>query len=195
MTINGKEFEIPKIKGYSKEVVKLTGHLRELEHETESIKMPNLKQQNIEEPKRKITGYTGNVKELENISPNTSSVGLWDVLRTKILQIKPAIQQFKQSFSGVGNNTKELELVKYKISEVEEKLEKAKNGEIHLNTKQVIETEAELERLNNKKNKFENGGKGNFFSSLFSSSKKANLSLSNILGKTKNIKEQIGRME
>lgn len=189
MTIEGKKFEVKNIKGYSKEVIKLTGHLKQLEQEAENVEMPELKQSNIEQPKLKISGYRGNISE--NVSPNVSSFNLWDTLRTKIEQIKPAIQQFVQSLRGVGTNSKELELVKYKISEIEEKLEKAKNGEIHLNTKQIIEAEAQLERLNNKKQKLEGGNKGNFFSSFFSSLKKVIPSMNNVAGITIKIKNTI----
>lgn len=189
MTINGKTFEIKNIKGYSKEVIKLTGHLKQLEQEAESIEMPELKQPNIEQPKLKITGFRGNISE--NVNPNVNSFNLWETLKTKIEQIKPAIQQFIQSLRGVGTNSKELELVKYKISEIEEKLEKAKNGEIHFNTKQIIEAEAQLERLNNKKQKLEGGNKGNFFSSFFSSLKKVTPSMNNISGITVKIKNTI----
>lgn len=164
MTINGKEFEIQKIAGYSKEVKKLTGNLKGLKDTSEEIKKPEIKQ-----PKFKITGYTGNVKEFENIKPDVSSFNLWEKLKTKIEQIKPAMQQFKQSLSGAGPNSKELELVKYKISEIEEKLENAKNGKIHLNTKEIIEAEAQLERLNNKKETLEKGNSGKGFSTIFSS--------------------------
>lgn len=191
MTINGKTFEIQKITGYSKEVRKLTGNLRELKNTTEEIKMPEIQKPKIEQQKFKITGYKGNVKEFETPRPDTNSFDLWDTLKNKIEQIKPAIQQFKQKLNSVGGNRKELELVKYKISEIEEKLEKAKNGKIHLNTKEIIEAEAELERLNNKKDKLEKGGKGNFFSGFFSSLKKITPSMNNISGITIKIKNQI----
>lgn len=189
MTISGKTFEVKNIKGYSKEVIKLTGHLKQLEQEADKVDMPELKQPKIEQSKLKITGFRGNISE--NVNPDVNSFNLWETLRTKIEQIKPAIQQFVQSLRGVGTNSKELELVKYKISEIEEKLEKAKNGEIHLNTKQIIEAEAELERLNNKKQKLEGGNKGNFFSSFFSSLKKVTPSMKDVAGITVKIKNTI----
>ena len=186
MTINGKEFEIQKIAGYSKEVKKLTGNLKGLKDTSEEIKKPEIKQ-----PKFKITGYTGNVKEFENIKPDVSSFNLWEKLKTKIEQIKPAMQQFKQSLSGAGPNSKELELVKYKISEIEEKLENAKNGKIHLNTKEIIEAEAQLERLNNKKETLEKGNSGKGFSTIFSSIGKILPKMNEMSGITVRIKNQI----
>jgi uncharacterized protein YukE len=186
MTINDKTFEIQKIKGYSNEVKKLTGNLRELKDTSEEIKMPEINQ-----PKFKITGYTGNVKELENTEPDVSSFNLWETLKTKIEQIKPAIQQFKQSLSGIGSNSKELELLKYKISEIEEKLENAQNGKIHLNTKEIIEAEAQLEKLNNKKEKLENENGKSLFSGFFSSLKEIIPSMNDISRMTAKIKNQI----
>ena len=194
MTINGKIFEIQKITGYSKEVRKLTGNLRELKNITEEIKMPEIKTPEIQEPKTeqpkfKITGYS--TGEYENIAPSANSFNLWETLRTKIEQIKPAIQQFKQALGSTGTNSKELELVKYKISEIEEKLENAKNGKIHLNTKEIIEAEAELERLNNKKEKLEKGSSGKSFSTIFSSISKTIPKMNEMSGITVRIKNQI----
>ena len=186
MTINGKEFEIKKITGYSNAIMNLTGNLKKLENTSESVKMPEIKT-----PKFKITGYTGNVKEFENTNPDVKSFNLWETLRAKIEQIKPVIQQFKQSLGSVGTNSKELELVKYKISEIEEKLEKAKNGKIHLNTKEIIEAEAQLERLNNKKEKMEKGNSGKGFSTIFSNIGKVIPKMNEMSGITVKIKNQV----
>ncbi len=191
MTINGKTFEIQKITGYSKEVRKLTGNLKELKNTTEEIKMPEIQGPKIEQPKFKITGYTGNIKEFEDTKPDVSSFNLWEVLRNKIEQIKSAIQQFKQSLSGIGSNSKELELVKYKISEIQEKLEKAKSGKIHLNTKEIIEAEAQLERLNNKKENLEKGNSGKVFSTIFSNIGKVLPKMNEMSGITIRIRNQI----
>ena len=191
MTINGQTFNIKNITGYSKEIIKLTGHLKTLKSASEDVKIPEIKAPEIKTPETKITGYRGSINNnTENIKPNTNSINLWDMIKSKIQQVIPFVRQFKQQIQQVGGS-KELELVKYKISEVEEKLENAKEGKIHLNTKEIIEAEAELERLNNKKDKLEKGGKGNFFSSFFSSLKKITPSMNNISGITIKIKNQI----
>ena len=191
MTINGQTFNIKNITGYSKEIMKLTGHLKTLKSASEDVKIPEIKAPEIKTPETKITGYRGSINNnTENINPNTNSINLWDMIKSKIQQVIPFVRQFKQQIQQVGGS-KELELVKYKISEVEEKLENAKEGKIHLNTKEIIEAEAELERLNNKKDKLEKGGKGNFFSSFFSSLKKITPSMNNISGITIKIKNQI----
>ena len=191
MTINGQTFNIKNITGYSKEIMKLTGHLKTLKSASEDVKIPEIKAPEIKTPETKITGYRGSInKNTENIKPNTNSINLWDMIKSKIQQVIPFVRQFKQQIQQVGGS-KELELVKYKISEVEEKLENAKEGKIHLNTKEIIEAEAELERLNNKKDKLEKGGKGNFFSNFFSSLKKITPSMNNISGITIKIKNQI----
>ena len=191
MTINGQTFNIKNITGYSKEIMKLTGHLKTLKSASEDVKIPEIKAPEIKTPETKITGYRGSINNnTENINPNTNSINLWDMIKSKIQQVIPFIRQFKQQIQQVGGS-KELELVKYKISEVEEKLENAKEGKIHLNTKEIIEAEAELERLNNKKDKLEKGGKGNFFSSFFSSLKKITPSINNISGITIKIRNQI----
>ncbi len=191
MTINGQTFNIKNITGYSKEIIKLTGHLKTLKSASEDVKIPEIKAPEIKTPETKITGYRGSINNnTENIKPNTNSINLWDMIKSKIQQVIPFVRQFKQQIQQVGGS-KELELVKYKISEVEEKLENAKEGKIHLNTKEIIEAEAELERLNNKKDKLEKGGKGNFFSNFFSSLKKITPSMNNISGITIKIKNQI----
>ena len=191
MTINGQTFNIKNITGYSKEIMKLTGHLKTLKSASEDVKIPEIKAPEIKTPETKITGYIGSINNnTENINPNTNSINLWDMIKSKIQQVIPFVRQFKQQIQQVGGS-KELELVKYKISEVEEKLENAKEGKIHLNTKEIIEAEAELERLNNKKDKLEKGGKGNFFSSFFSSLKKITPSINNISGITIKIRNQI----
>lgn len=191
MTINGQTFNIKNITGYSKEIMKLTGHLKTLKSASEDVKIPEIKAPEIKTPETKITGYRGSINNnTENIKPNTNSINLWDMIKSKIQQVIPFVRQFKQQIQQVGGS-KELELVKYKISEVEEKLENAKEGKIHLNTKEIIEAEAELERLNNKKDKLEKGGKGNFFSNFFSSLKKITPSMNNISGITIKIKNQI----
>lgn len=191
MTINGQTFNIKNITGYSKEIMKLTGHLKTLKSASEDVKIPEIKAPEIKIPETKITGYRGSINNnTENIKPNTNSINLWDMIKSKIQQVIPFVRQFKQQIQQVGGS-KELELVKYKISEVEEKLENAKEGKIHLNTKEIIEVEAELERLNNKKDKLEKGGKGNFFSSFFSSLKKITPSMNNISGITIKIRNQI----
>lgn len=190
MTINGEKFKIKNITGYSKEIMKLTGHLKTLKSTSEEIKIPEIKAPELKNTEPKTTGYTGSINNTENIKPGTNSINLWDIIKSKIQQVTPFIRQFKQEIKQVGNS-KELELVKYKISEVEEKLENAQNGKIHLNTKEIIEAEAELERLNNKKEKLEKGSKGNFFSSLFSSLKKITPAMNNIAGITIKIKNQI----
>ena len=191
MTINGQTFNIKNITGYSKEIMKLTGHLKTLKSASEDVKILEIKAPEIKIPETKITGYRGSINNnTENIKPNTNSINLWDMIKSKIQQVIPFVRQFKQQIQQVGGS-KELELVKYKISEVEEKLENAKEGKIHLNTKEIIEAEAELERLNNKKDKLEKGGKGNFFSSFFSSLKKITPSMNNISGITIKIRNQI----
>ena len=95
MTINGKEFEIQKIAGYSKEVKKLTGNLKGLKDTSEEIKKPEIKQ-----PKFKITGYTGNVKEFENIKPDVSSFNLWEKLKTKIASTQKKTSSTKENSGG-----------------------------------------------------------------------------------------------
>lgn len=194
MTINGQTFNIKNITGYSKEIMKLTGHLKTLKSASEDVKIPEIKAPEIKTPETKITGYRGSINNnTENIKPNTNSINLLDMIKSKIQQVIPFVRQFKQQIQQVGGS-KELELVKYKISEVEEKLENAKEGKIHLNTKEIIEAEAELERLNNKKDKLEKGGKGNFFSNFFSSLKKITPSMNNISGITIKIKNQIKQL-
>lgn len=121
-----------------------------------------------------------------NVQPSSQSLSFWDTLKAKIQQIKPQIQQAQNLFKNmnIGSGTsKQLDLIKYKISEIEEKLEKAKNGEIRLKTVDGKKAEAELERLNNQKQKLEgNGSRGNMFSTIFSSLKRITPQMNNVQG-------------
>ena len=187
-----------KIKGYSNEIVKLTGNLKNLKEISTNATIPKLElaNKNIDSntTNKETTNNTKNTPNnntlKENIVPNQESFNLWTLLRQKIEEIGPAIQKFKQSLNETGNS-KNLELIKYKISEVEEKLQNAQEGKIHLNTKEIIEAEAELERLNNKKERLENGNGGNFFSGLFSGLKRIQPSMNQVSGITVGIKNQI----
>lgn len=59
MTINGQTFNIKNITGYSKEIMKLTGHLKTLKSTSEDVKIPEIKAPEIKTPETKITGYRG----------------------------------------------------------------------------------------------------------------------------------------
>lgn len=130
--------------------------------------------------------------------PSQQSFSLWDTLKSKIEQIKPQVQQVHSMFQNVSinPNTKQLDLVKYKISEIEEKLQKAKEGKIHLNTKDIIQTEAQLEKLNNQKQKLESNtnSRGNIFSTIFSSLRKITPQMNNVQGIAVNVKNTIRGM-
>lgn len=71
------------------------------------------------------------------VAPSQSSMSMWDILRAKIAQVKPYVEQFKNALNGSGSN-KQLELLNYKISELEEKLQGGVNGEVHLSTKEFL---------------------------------------------------------
>jgi phage-related protein len=130
-----------------------------------------------------------------DVKPNQQSLGLWDTLKAKIQQIKPQVQQVQNMFHNmsINPNTKQLDLVKYKISEIEEKLQNAKEGKIHLNTKDIVKAEAELERLNNQKQKLEGNtdSRGNMFSAIFSSLKRITPQMNNISGIAVKVKNNI----
>lgn len=133
-----------------------------------------------------------------NIQPNQQSLGLWDTLKAKIQQIKPQVKQAQSMFNNmsINPNTKQLDLVKYKISEIEEKLQNAKEGKIHLNTKDIVKAEAKLEKLNNQKQKLEGNtdSRGNMFSTIFSSLKKITPQMNNMQGMAVNVKSKIKGM-
>lgn len=130
--------------------------------------------------------------------PSQQSFSFWDTLKSKIEQIKPQVQQVNGMLQNVSinPNTKQLDLVKYKISEIEEKLQKAKEGKIHLNTKDIIQTEAQLEKLNNQKQKLESNtnSRGNIFSTIFSSLRKITPQMNNVQGIAVNVKNTIRGM-
>ena len=129
--------------------------------------MPLLNKTNINSFGENIKNQNINNNKNIDVKPTNESLSIWDLLKQKILQIKPVIEQYKQSLND-KNSSKELELLKYNINEIEEKLEKAKNGEIHLKVKEGLKFEAELERLNKKKEKLEQQRKRKcFFKNVF----------------------------
>lgn len=128
------------------------------------------------------------------IAPSQNSMTMWDVLRAKIAQVKPYIEQFKNTLKG-SSSSKELQLLNYKISEIQEKLQGGVNGEIHLSTKEIVQAEAELERLNNKKAQLEKSdGGSNVFANMFSSIQRIMPQLNGMSGITIKIKNQIKQM-
>ncbi len=195
LKINGIEVVIKDITGYSKAIEKLVAKKEQLN---------KFKNNDLEKPAllSKINGAKGNnvnnrnevvEKEIDNnaqITPKQKSLNLWDILKQKIQAIKLCVENFRMALSSLTSN-KELELIKYKISEVEEKLQNAKEGKIHLSTKEIIETEAELTRLNNKKKEFESSGKGTVFAGILNSVKKIMPSLSSVSGVITKIKDRI----
>lgn len=185
-TINGKVANLPTNNGLTKEQVETKKQIQELVNELE--KSPkgtayDIILSKIHMLNRELQGLPPLVKKvnmglsLENVpeqnemadvntsgmsvevAPSGSGLMMWDVLRAKIAQVKPYVEQFKSALKGF-NSSKELELLNYKISELEEKLQGGVNGEVHLSTKEIIEAEAELERLNNKKAQLEKSGGG-----------------------------------
>lgn len=143
----------------------------------------------IRKYKQELNQLYGNIGENGNSTNNAEL----DTLKSKISQIKPYIEEFKNQFnfeplknqiSGIrskfdefkssiafGGNSAQLDLINYKINEIEEKLQNTKEGKIHLDTKEIISAEAELERLKNQKEKLEQSSGGGFFSKLTSSIK------------------------
>lgn len=132
--------------------------------------------------------------QLVQIAPSGNSMSMWDILKAKIQQMKPYVEEFQNALRGSGSS-KELELLNYKISELEEKLQGGVNGEVHLSTKEVVEAEAELERLNKKKEQLEkSGGGSNVFSGMFLSLQKIMPKLNGVSGITIKIKNQMKQM-
>lgn len=177
----------------NKEVSKL-GYVK---YDTNSIQnfINSYKQGNNNQKVNTPNVQNNNVSEniSTNVQPSQQSLSLWDALKAKIQQIKPQVQQVQNMFHNmsINPNTKQLDLVKYKISEIEEKLQNAKEGKIHLNTKDIVKAEAELERLNSQKNKLEGNSRGNMFSTIFSSLKKIAPQMNNIAGIAVKIRNNI----
>lgn len=121
-----------------------------------------------------IKKYKAELEGVKNTSVTPKvDTSIWESIKEKIHQVKVYFEEFKSNINQ-PEGSKQLDLIRYKISEIEEKLENAKQGKIHLNTEEIIKAEAELERLQEKKNKLENSGQGgNAFSGIFSSVKSA----------------------
>lgn len=193
----GNAIEIKAYNDKLKETVKLSKQVKDNTSNVGFVKYDSNKIQEYIDNFGKSDKKSDNIQNITpktEVEPSQNSLSMWEILKNKIAQAKTLVSQYMQSFKN-GNSSKELELVKYKISEIEEKLEKAKNGEIKLSTKDIIKAEAELEKLNNKKAKLENGGKQNIFSGMFSSLKKMTPQLngmSKIVIKIKNQIKQIG---
>lgn len=148
MKINGEDFEVKKITGYSNEILKLKGNI-------EQLKAPATEATNeFEKTANKVKEVSSSASASLN---NVDTTGFRTKLQSAIEAVKAKLQELKSGnndFNFTGSE-KQLELLKYKISEVQEKLEQVKNGEIHLDTKEIVQTEAELEKLNNQKAKLE----------------------------------------
>lgn len=121
MTINGNAFEIQKISGYSTEIIKLKGHLEEIKQSEKAVGK-------IETPKLKITGYTGEVKQLTNEAKKTSNeYNMW----TKIVrQYYAMLDQVKMKMSQLKSETQQTGATQSKMSSFfsafKEKLAQAK---------------------------------------------------------------------
>ena len=140
------------------------------------------KMKNIEPPKINTENVANNIQtpkvNTENIENATKAI------ENNVQKIEPiqsrfskCIDKIKQGFSKIKSETididvedAELDLLEYKISELEEKLQNA--GKLHLSTKEIIETKAKLEKLNSEydrliENEDESSSKGkNAFNSL-----------------------------
>lgn len=222
-TINGKVANLPINNKLPKEQQEMKAKIQELSNELEKTPRnttaydiilskihtlnrelqglpPLIKRANAELNSTTMPQQLTNNSDMNNnstnidVAPSENSMSMWDILRAKISQVKPYIEQFKNSLQGSASS-KELELLNYKISEIEEKLQGGVNGEIHLSTKEIVEAEAELERLNNRKEKLEKSGNGsNVFSGMFSSLQKIIPQLNGMSGITIKIKNQIKQM-
>jgi len=186
---------------FSKEQIEIKKNIQELVNELDKtpkgeqyneimnkISALNRELQGLPPKVQKTNQELSNINTQENVTnidvtPNTKSMSMWDILKNKIEQIQPVVERFKMSLEG-GNSNKQLELLKYKISEIEEKLQNAKDGIIHMDTKEILQAEAELERLNGQKAKLESsGGKVNIFSKMLDSIRGLLPSMSQVQGK------------
>lgn len=127
--INSKPLEdyIIKIKGARTELGKFS--------KINNIQTPKIDTRNIENVTKEIEENTA---KLEPISSRFNKV---------IDKIKQKYSSIKSEPIDIDVEDAELDLLKYKISELEEKLQNA--GKMHLSTKEIIETRARLEKLNN----------------------------------------------
>lgn len=146
----------------------------------------------------------------QSMTLDESNISFLDKIKEKIDQAKVYVQQFKSQFNfeplrqqllqfgniknlfNAESSSKELDLINYKISEIEEKLQIP--SKFNMNTGDIVKAEADLEKLKNKKEQIENSGKGNFFSNLINSCKGASSQLSKMQGITIKIKNSINQM-
>ena len=131
----------------------------------------------LEQTKTTISGFRGTI----GISPDTSTISLWDTLKTKIEQIKPAINQAKYAFQEMGKNP-QLEEIKYKISEIQEKLQNVKDGKIKMSTDEIVKAESDLDKLRLKKAQIEQSGGSSPFYKWQPAIDKAKESISKVSG-------------
>lgn len=154
MKINNKPLDdyIVKIKGARTELGKFS--------KIKNIETPKIDTKNIENITKTIEESTSKVEPITN-------------------RFNECINKIKRNFSNVKSTPinididvqdAEIDLLKYKISELEEKLQNA--GKMHLSTKEIVETRAKLEKLNNEYDRLiskeeESSSKGkNAFNSL-----------------------------
>lgn len=152
LKINNKPFEdyILKIKGAKTELSKFS--------KIKNAKTPQINTENLENATQKIKEST------EKIEPASN-------------RFNKVIDKIKNGFNSINSKKieidvedAEVDLLKYKISELEEKLQNA--GKLHLSTKEIVETRAKLAMLNSEYDKLinkedESSSKGkNTFNSL-----------------------------
>lgn len=179
--------EMDNLKVGSEQYEKLKSQLHEINREYQNLP------KNVVSPivNNNTTNTTQNPTTIE---PQTKSLNIWEQLRQKIAQIKPAIESMKQS---VKSTSKEEEQLNYKIEQLKIKLQSLKSIPVtskSFNYGEILKVEAELERLENKKQKINKPINGNIFSGLLSGTKKATSQLNNMSGITVKIRNQIKNM-
>lgn len=132
--------------------------------------------------KRVITGYrTDGDGQKAEVGPSENSFTLWDKLKAKISQVKPYIQEFKKEIGNIGES-KQLDWLKYQISEIEEKLQNP--SQFNMDTKAIVKAEADLEKLKEKKEQVEsNKGNSSTFLNWTTSIQKVASGISGVLSK------------
>lgn len=186
MKINGMDFDkikddlsnINELKKYQENIKKIGTNAEKAKNEVQDLS----KVEFVDYSKIQAKDLLQN--QNVQVAPSQNNMSFWEVLKAKIAQVRPEIEKVRMKFEEMGR-TPQLEVLKYKISTIEEKLQKAKNGKIKISTEDVIKAEAELDRLKAKKDKMENAPeKNNLFLGWSGSIKKIVSSLGNVIGIT-----------
>lgn len=182
--VSGMKINNKSIDDYGKKIKEIKPKIQEVKKEIESVGY-------VKYNTKSINDYISAFEKLDEkmqFKDKIQALDTGQVFTEKTNKI--VTPQLKISANG-GFSTKELELLSYKINEITEKLENAKNGKIQLGYGDIVKAEAELEKLIRKKRELEKEGKSNVFSKAIAKIKEVKSDIQDIVSLLPKIKNPL----